>query len=96
MTSSAAKLFKGDLLEHVGPLQARLIEARAILAANPAEFRLARHDVHVDVVKDIMDTIEKEATNIAEVFFFAEFQDIALLLCMLMGRPCATAIYVSC
>ena len=76
MTSSAGKLFKGDLLDHVGPLQARLTEARAIVAAEPAEFRLAGHDVRVDVVKSIMDTSEKEATNVAKGRLFAEFQDL--------------------
>ena len=76
MTSAASKLFKGDHLQHVGTIQARHIEARAILNAKPAEFNLSGHCVHIDVVKNIFDTIEKEATKIATETLCTEFKDL--------------------
>ena len=76
MKSAASKVFKGDHLQHVATVQASLLEARAILKTEPAEFNLSDHCVHVDVVHKMMDTIEKEATNIATDTLFTEFQDL--------------------
>jgi hypothetical protein len=73
MTSAASKLFKGDVLVHVSTAKDRLKEVQEILKANPAEFNLPDHIVHVDTVETIMTSIEKRAIQVATDTFFVEF-----------------------